>query len=81
MIEKDTCRRNFNKSIYIATVIIKKSKNHMYTFYKKHIKIEYSDKAKRLIVDTDNFQTENVYEDFYKGKELFNFSNNPKESK
>lgn len=53
----------------------------MCTFYKKYIKIEYSDKAKRLIVDTNNFQTENVYEDFYKGKEQFNFSNNPKESK
>lgn len=80
VIEKDTCRRNFNKSIYITTVILKKAKIKCILFTRNILKVN-SDKAKRLIVDTDNFQTENVYEDFYKGKEQFNFSNNPKESK
>ena len=35
-----------------------------------------------MLADTDSFmhkiEVENVYEDFYKNKELFDFSNNPK---
>ena len=38
-----------------------------------------------MLADTDSFmhkiEVENVYEDFYKNKELFDFSNNPKDSK
>ena len=34
---------------------IKKSKNHMYTFHYKYIKIEYDKKAKMLITDTYSF--------------------------
>ena len=38
-----------------------------------------------LITDTDSImykiEAENVYEDFYKDKELFDFSNYPRDSK
>ena len=38
-----------------------------------------------MLADTHSFvhkiEVENVYEDFYKNKELFDFSNNPKDSK
>lgn len=36
VIEKDTCRRNLNKSIYIATVILKKAKI-ICTIFKRNI--------------------------------------------
>ena len=42
------------------------------------LKIKYGDKADCLIY---KIKSENVYEDLYKNKKLFNFSNYPKDSK
>ena len=55
----------------------------MYEFHYKYIKRKYS--ANLLFTDTDRLvyeiKTEDVYEDFYKDKNLFDFSNYPLHSK
>ena len=55
----------------------------MYDFHYNYIKRKYD--AKLLFTDTDSLtyevKTENIYEDFYKDKDSFNFSNYPKDSK
>ena len=46
---------------------------------------KYGAKAEMLLIEIDSLmyiiETKNVYEDFYEDKELFDFSNYPKESK
>ena len=53
----------------------------MQDFHYNYIK----DKAKMLLIDTNNHMYKigvgHVYEDFYKDKELFGFSNYPKDLK
>ena len=55
----------------------------MYEFHYKYIKSEYD--VNLLFTDTDNLvyeiETEDVYEDFYKDKNLFDFSDSPLHSK
>ena len=55
----------------------------MYDFHCNYIKRKYD--AKLLSTDTDSLtyevKTEDIYEDFYKDKDSFNFSNYPKDSK
>ena len=57
----------------------------MQDFCYNYIKNEYGDKPEMLLIDTDSLVykigAENVYEDFYKDKELFDFSNYQKDSK
>ena len=57
----------------------------MQNFYYNYIKNKYVAQADILLTDTDTLffiiETENVYEDFYKDKEFFDFSNYPKEWK
>ena len=51
----------------------------MQDFHYDNIKNKYGDKSEMLLTATDGLmyktKTENVYEDLYKDKELFNFSN------
>ena len=55
----------------------------MYEFHYKYIKRKYN--AHLLFTDTDSLiyeiKTEDVHEDFYKDKNLFDFSDYPKDSK
>ena len=55
----------------------------MYEFYYKYIKSKFD--AKLLLTDTDSLvyeiKTEDVYEDFYQDKNLFDFSDYPLDSK
>ena len=57
----------------------------MYEFYYKYIGTKYNNHAKLLFTDTDslNFESEanDVYEDFYKDKDLFDFNDYAKDSK
>ena len=57
----------------------------MQDFHYNYIKNKYGYKAEMLLTDTDSLvyetETENIYEDFYKYKELFDFSNYLKNSK
>ena len=57
----------------------------MQDFHYNCIKNKYGDKAKMLLTDTGSLmykiETKSSYEDLYKDKELFDFSNYPKDSK
>ena len=65
-----------DKPIYIGFSILDLSIYLMYEFHYKYIKRKYD--AKLLFTDTDSLvyeiKTEDVYEDFYKDKNLFDFS-------
>ena len=57
----------------------------MYDFHYNYIKKEYGSRTKLLFTDTDSLtyeiETEDVYEDLWKSKELFDNSDYPKGSK
>ena len=72
-----------NKPIYIRCTVLDLSKWKMYDFYYNFIKKNFD--AELLFTDTDShtyeIKSENVYEEFYKWKNLFDFSNYSKDSK
>ena len=72
-----------NIPIYVGFRILDLSKLLMYEFHYKYIKIKFY--AKLLFTDTDNLvyqiKTEDVYECFYQDKNLFDFRDNPSNSK
>ena len=57
----------------------------MQDFQYNYIKNKYGGKAKMLLTDTNSLfqkiEAEKVYEDFYKDKELFDFSKYSRDSK
>ena len=72
-----------NKPIYVGFTVLELSKWMMYDFYYNFIKKIFN--AELLFTDTDSLtyeiKAENVYEDFFKWKDLFDFSNYSKDSK
>ena len=72
-----------NKPIYLAFSILDLSKCSMYEFNYKYIKSKFD--ANSLFTDTDSLvyeiKTEDINEDFYKDKNLFDFSDYPLNSK
>ena len=72
-----------DKLIYAGFSILDISKYLMYEFPYKYIKRKYN--AKLLITDTNSLayeiKTDDVYEDFYKDKNMFDFSDYPQDSK
>lgn len=73
-----------DKPIYAGCAILDLSKVLMYDFHYNYIKKNYNDKANLLFTDTDSLtyeiETEDLYQDFYNDKQLFDFSDYPKES-
>ena len=71
----------FSKN-FVAIHQIKHLSN-IYQFHYKYIKSKFD--SKLLCIDTDSLideiKTEDVYEDFYEDKNLFNFSDYPLKSK
>ena len=62
--------------------ILDLSKVKMYDFHYNYIKPKYGDLAKLLFTDTDSlWYADDVYEDLYKDRELFDNSGYSKESK
>ena len=53
----------------------------MYKFNHEHFRIKFDNRVKLLFTYTDRLvfeaETNDVYEDFYKNKNLFDFSNYP----
>ena len=72
-----------NKPIYVEFSILDLSKLLMYEFHCKDIKSKFH--AELLFTDTDSLvyeiKTEDIYEDFYQNKNLFDFSDYPLDSK
>ena len=71
-----------NKPAYVGMCILDLSKTLMYDFHYNYIKQKY--KAKLLFTDTDSLtyeiEAEDVYEDFWKDKDLFDNSDYPENS-
>ena len=72
-----------NKPIYVRFTVLELSKWMMYDFHYNFIKNHLE--AKLLFTDTDSLpyeiKSEDVYEEFFKHKHLFDYSNYPKDSK
>ena len=68
-----------NKPVYVAFSILDLSKLLMYEFHYKYIKSKFD--ATLLFTDAESLvykiKTEDVYEDFYGDKGLFDFSDYP----
>ena len=72
-----------NKPIYVGFTVLDLSKWKMYDFHYNFIKKNFS--ADLLFTDTDSLtyeiKSENIYRDFYKQKDLFDYSKYSKDSK
>ena len=72
-----------NKPIYIGCTVLDLSKCEMHDFHYNFIKKNFD--AELLFTDTDSLtyeiKSKNIYEEFYKWKDLFDFSNYSKNSK
>ena len=73
-----------NRPAYVGMCILDPSKTLMYDFHYNYIKTKYGDKAKLLFTDTDSLtyeiESEDVYQDFWKNKDMFDNSDYPESS-
>ena len=72
-----------NKPIYVGFTVLELSKWLMYDFHYNFIKNNFD--TELLFTDTDSLaceiKSEDFYKEFFKWKDLFDFSNYPKDSK
>ena len=74
-----------NKRAYDGICMLNSSKVLVYLFHYDYIKNKYGNNSRLLFTDTDSLifevKTDDVYEDFSKTKEMFDFSNYSIQSK
>ena len=78
-IRENKVTLTLNKPAHVSKSILDLSKVLMYELHYYYIKNEYGNNSKLFFTDTDSLmyeiKTEDVYEDFSKDKEMFDFSN------
>ena len=78
-VEKTRPETKLKKPIYVGMSILELSKLHMYNFYYDVLKERYGDNVRLAYTDTDSYilkiETEDVYDDFKKLGNYFDFSN------
>ena len=83
-IHKTKTTLTLNRPAYVGMCILDLSKTLMYDFHYNYIKSKYGDKARLLFTDTDSLtyeiEADDVYQDFWKDKHLFDNSDYPKNS-
>ena len=84
-IRKNKVTLTLNKPAYVWMCILDLSKVLMYEFHYDYIKNKYDNNSKLLFTDADSLLYEikirDVYEDFSKDKEMFDFSSYSANSK
>ena len=84
-IRENKVTLTLNKPAYIGMCILELSKVLMYEFHYDYIKNKYGNNSRLSLRGTDSLmyeiKTEDVYEDFSKDKEMFDFSNYSTKSK
>ena len=84
-IRKGKVILTLNKPACIGMCILDLSKVLMYEFHYDYIKNKYGNNSRLLFIDTDSLmyqtKTEDVYGDFRKDREMFDFSNYSAKSK
>ena len=82
-IHKTKTTLTLNRPAYVGMCILDLSKTLMYDFHYNYIKSKYGDKARLLFTDTDSLtyeiEVDDVYQDFWKDKHLFDNSDYPKD--
>ena len=83
-IHKAKTTLTLNRPAYVGMCILDLSKTLMYDFHYNYIKSQYGDKARLLFTDTDSLtyeiEADDVYQDFWKDKNLFDNSDYPEDS-
>ena len=83
-VHKTKATLTLNRPAYVGMCILDLSKTLMYDFHYNYIKSKYGDKARLLFTDTDSLtyeiEADDVYQDFWKDKHLFDNSDYPKNS-
>ena len=83
-VHKTKTTLTLNRPAYVGMCILDLSKTLMYDFHYNYIKSKYGDKARLLFTDTDSLtyeiEADDVYQDFWKDKHLFDNSDYSKNS-
>ena len=78
-IHKNKATLTSNKPAYVRICILDLSKVLMHEFHYDYIKNKYGNSSRLLFTDTDilmyEIKNEDIYEDFRRDKEMFDFSN------